>query len=325
MEIAVGMLGCARIGKVAMVDPCRQATGLRLGGVASRDPAKAQDYADEHGIPRAYEGYEDLLADPAIDAIYNPLPNGLHEKWSVAALEAGKPVLCEKPLTANAQGARRMANVARSKNLPLLEAFHYRFHPLALFIDQLLADGRLGTIESVSATFEIPGDLVPADDIRFQYELAGGSMMDLGAYCISAVRWLTGEEPCELDAVAKVGKPQIDSAMDASLVFPSGATGKIHCALAGSDFKAQLTVTGSRGALCVTNPFLPHHGHQLDLDVEGGVTTHQFDLSTTYYHQARAFAEVVRGERDWLPDLESSIQNMAMIDQVYRSAGMLPR
>ncbi|MEL7028683.1 MAG: Gfo/Idh/MocA family oxidoreductase [Pseudomonadota bacterium] len=324
-DIKIGILGCARIAKSAIVDPCKQSTGLSLGGVASRDLERATAFADQHGIDHAYGSYRDLLSDPEIDAIYIPLPNSLHERWTIAALEAGKPVLCEKPIAANADATERMAAVARSQNLPLVEAFHYRLHPMALFIDEVIDKGQLGEIREVSATFDIPGDRVRDDDIRFRIELAGGAMMDLGAYCMNAVRWASGEEPTVVAATPMTDKPEIDTAMDVSLAFPSGAIGSIACSLKGERFRAELSVIGEHGAIRAANPFLPHLGNELEIEILGDVTSHQFGSSTTYFHQAKAFAATVRGERSWRSDLEDSIRNMTIIDEVYRTAGMQPR
>src|SRR5262245_46916122 len=180
--VRLGVLGAARITHQAVVKPARTSADLELVSVAARDRSRADTYAKKHGIPRVFDTYADLLADPDIDAIYNPLPNGLHAEWTIAALEAGKHVLCEKPFTSNATEAEQVAAVADRTGLVVMEAFHYRYHPLAHRMRALVEDGELGTLEHVEAALCFP--LPKFSDIRYQYDLGGGATMDVGTYTV---------------------------------------------------------------------------------------------------------------------------------------------
>src|SRR5256885_6357900 len=176
--LRVGVLGAARIAPNALIKPARDVAEVEVTAIAARDKAKADRFATKHGIPRVHDRYDALLADPDIDAIYNPLPNGLHGKWTIAALEAGKHVLCEKPFTANADEAVEVAKVEARTGLVVMEAFHYRYHPLAARLVEIVHDGMLGTIEHIETSMMFP--LLPRGDIRWQLGLAGGSTMDVG-------------------------------------------------------------------------------------------------------------------------------------------------
>jgi predicted dehydrogenase len=323
--IRIGILGCARIAKAALIDPARLMPDLDVVAVASRGRERSSAFAQEHGIPVAYGDYQALLADPEIDAIYNPLPNSLHAEWSIRALEAGKAVLCEKPFAANAQEASRMADAARAAGLPLMEAFHYRHHPLARHIAAVVRAGHLGRILKVDTGLQITPALVPPDDIRFRADLAGGAMMDVGAYCLNVLRLVTGEEPHVESASATLVSAGVDGAMSASLQFPSGATGRVDCSLIASELKAWLRIEGENGWLQVNNPFLPHVGHSFAMEVDGIRSERSFEDTPTYVFQAQAFAAVMRGEPNSLTSAEDGVANMEAIDATYRAAGLTPR
>src|SRR5687768_16749663 len=170
--LRIGILGAARIAPTALIKPARAVDEVEVTAVAARDRAKAERFARKHRVPRVHDSYEALLADPDIDAVYNPLPNGLHGKWTMAALEAGKHVLCEKPFTANADEAVDVAKVEARTGLLVMEAFHYRYHPLADRVVELANDGTLGKIEHIHTWMIIP--FIRSDDIRWKLGLAGG-------------------------------------------------------------------------------------------------------------------------------------------------------
>src|SRR5687768_4333668 len=173
----------------AVIRPARSSTVAEVVAVAARSTERAKAFADKHGIARVHGSYEDLLADPAVDAVYNPLPNGLHGKWTLAALAAGKHVLCEKPFTANADEAAAVADAVRASGLVVMEAFHFRYHPLALRLPEVVAE--LGELRHVDARLCFP--LPRFDDIRYSRALAGGALMDAGCYPVNLVRLLGGE------------------------------------------------------------------------------------------------------------------------------------
>lgn len=324
-RLRIGILGCARIAKRALIDVAPLVPEIEVAAVASRDRRRGEAFAQAHGVPTAYGDYEALIADPSLQAIYNPLPNSLHAEWTIRALQAGKAVLCEKPLAANAGETRRMAEAARTTGRPLVEAFHYRYHPMGIFIADLMRSGRLGALRTIDAGLNIPGAMVPKDDIRFERDLAGGATMDVGSYCVNALRLVAGEEPLVEEAVAQEMKPGVDGAMQARMRFPGGAVGTIQASLTAAELGAWLNVEGEAGRLSINNPFLPQMGHRLVLDLDGARTEQGFDRTPTYVFQAREFARVVVDQAEIRTTAEDAVANMEVIDAVYRAAGLGPR
>ncbi len=323
--VRIGILGCARINKSALLDVRALVPQIEIAAVASRDGARAAAYAAEHAIARSYASYEALLADDTLDAIYNPLPNSLHALWSIRALEAGRAVLCEKPLASNAAEAAAIVAAAERTGSKLVEAFHYRYHPVAEFIVNVVRTGTLGGIRSMDAGLRIPASLLKADNIRFQNELAGGATMDVGAYCINILRLIAGAEPDVESAKPTLFAPGIDAAMTARLRFPGGLGASFDCSLQADSLGAWLKITGEDGELEATNPFLPHMGHAITVRAKGGDTTATLDRTPTYVFQARAFADVVRRDTAIRTTGADGVANMRVIDAVYRAAGLQPR
>ena len=227
--LRIGALGAARITPTALLRPARALPEAEVVAVAARDPARARRFAARHGIGRVHASYQALLDDPEVDAVYNPLPHGLHCEWSLRALEAGKPVLCEKPLAANEEQALRMAEAAEKTGLALAEAFHWRYHPLAERMRSVVESGALGRIRHVEAALCIP--LPIPGDIRYRLDLAGGATMDTGCYTVSLVRFLAGAEPRVVSAEARLSSPGVDRYMRAELSFEDGRTGRMTCSL----------------------------------------------------------------------------------------------
>ena len=323
--VRIGVLGCARITKAALLDVRGKALEIEVAAVASRDGARAAAYAAQHGIDRSYGSYDALLADETLDAIYNPLPNSLHAEWSIRALEAGKAVLCEKPLASNAAEAQSIVDAAERTGAILVEAFHYRYHPVAGLIADVVRSGVLGRIRMLDAGLRIPGSLLKADNIRFQNDLAGGATMDVGAYCINALRLFAGAEPAVMRADATLFAPGIDGSMTADLVFPGDVAARFDCSLQAEALSAWLTITGEDGELKAQNPFLPQMGHAVTVHAKGGDTTATLDSTPTYVYQARAFADIVRRGAPVLTTGADGVANMRVIDDVYRAAGLTPR
>jgi predicted dehydrogenase len=230
MSLRIGILGAARIAPAALVKPASGHPSVTVAAVAARSLDRAQAFATRHGIPRVLAGYGELLADPHIDAVYNPLPNGLHGRWTRAALAAGKHVLCEKPFTANAAEAREIAELAAASDRVVMEAFHYRYHPLALRAEEIVASGELGTLRRVETAVCFP--LPKFSDLRYDYGLAGGATMDAGCYAVHMARIFGGgETPEVVSASAKLRDPRVDRAMTAELRYPSGHTGRVECSM----------------------------------------------------------------------------------------------
>lgn len=217
-----------------------------------------------------------------------------------------------------------MADCARLTGRPLMEAVHYRFHPLAHYIDELISSKRLGHIEYIEAGLEVAEEFIPPDDIRFQRDLAGGAMMDLGTYCIGALRWISGQEPTTIDAVAQLSGPDVDRAMQAQCVFPSGIQAAFQCSFSAPQIKGWLRVRGTKGNLHVDNPFHPQLGNSVRIETEAGISELTFDPTPTYVFQALSFAQLWHGGVPVI-SLEDSVANMEAIDATYRAAGLLPR
>lgn len=323
-RLRLGVLGAARIAPAAVVKPARNSDEVDVVAIAARDPARAATFAAKHGIPRVAASYADLIADPEIDAIYNPLPNGLHATWTIAALVAGKHVLCEKPFTSNATEAVQVAATADRTGLVVMEAFHYRYHPLADRMRALVEDGELGALEHVEAALCFP--LPKFSDIRYRYDLAGGATMDVGCYTVHLTRLLGLAEPTVTSARAKLRTPDVDRAMTAELAFPGGPTGRITCSMWSSDvLKTVVKARGTRGEMHVINPTNPQVWHRMRVKIDGVSRTERFTRRPTYEFQLDAFAAaVLRGTPTLTPPADS-IANMRVLDAIYVAAGMQPR
>jgi predicted dehydrogenase len=319
--VRIGTLGAARIAPAAVVRPAREVGDAELTAVAARDPARAEAFAKKHGIPTVHRTYDDLLADPDVDAIYNPLPNGLHAEWTMKALAQGKHVLCEKPFTANAAEAEEVARAAEGTGLVVMEAFHYRYHPLAQRMHEVATGGELGRIRHVEAWSCIPLPLFK--DIRWQYALAGGSLMDIGCYGVHQLRTTGGPEPEVTAARAKLRSPAVDRWVRAELRWPEGHTGRLTAAMWSSTLlKLAVRVTGEDGELRVFNPTGPQFYHRFVIRRGGEKRAERFPRKHTYTYQLEAFTgAVLRGE-PVLTDTTDSIRNMRVIDAIYTAADL---
>jgi predicted dehydrogenase len=319
--LRIGILGAARIAPSALINPAKDNVAVVVAAVAAREASRAQAYAAKHGIASVHASYEALLADPDLDAIYNPLPNGLHGKWTRAAIEAGKHVLCEKPFTANAAEAREIAELAANSDRVVMEAFHYRYHPLTLRAEEIIASGELGALKHVEAALCFP--LPKFSDIRYNYALAGGATMDAGCYTVHLVRTLGGSTPEVVSAQAKLRDPQIDRAMTAELRFAGGHSGRVRCSLWSSRLlQISARVIGEHGELRVFNPVMPKYFHQLTVQSPDSRRVERFPRRASYAYQLDAFVgAVLRGEPIKTTP-EEAIENMTVIDAIYRAAGL---
>ena len=319
--LRIGALGAARITPTALIAPARKLDGVEVTAVAARDVDRAKSFAAKHGIPRVHGSYTALLEDPEIDAVYDPLPNSHHCEWTLRTLEAGKHVLCEKPFTANAAEAERVAEAAANSDRVVMEAFHWRYHPLAARMREIVESGALGTVRHVDVHVCFP--LIVPGDIRYRLELAGGATMDAGCYAIHVLRLLAGAEPEVERAEARLSSPGVDRWMRADLRFPDGSRGRITCSLFSSTLlRISARVIGSAGELSVRNPIAPQLYHRLRLRTGGRTTTERLSREATYTCQLRAFLSAVREGGPVLTPPEDSVANMRVIDAVYRAAGL---
>ncbi|MBL8701621.1 MAG: Gfo/Idh/MocA family oxidoreductase [Alphaproteobacteria bacterium] len=274
--LRIGVLGAANIarGFCAGVAP---STRVKVTAIASRQAAKAEAFAREVGVGRWHGSYEALLADPAIDAIYNPLPNSMHAEWSIRAVEAGKHVLCEKPLCATGAEARAMFAAAERKGVRLVEAYPYRSQPQTIRLKELVASGAIGRVQIVRASFGI--NIADPKNIRWDAALAGGSLMDAGSYPVSLVRLVTGERPQRVHALARWSESQVDRSLVATMEFKSGALAQISCSF-GTAYHRHALIAGESGAIETTYLNHPPAGGPPVLQLWRGMRSDNISLET---------------------------------------------
>ena len=323
--LRLGILGAARIAPAAVIRPARTIDDVMVIAVAARERARAETFAHKHGIATVFGSYQELVESPDIDAVYVPLPNGLHAQWTIAALEAGKHVLCEKPFASNAAEANQVKAVADASGRVVMEAFHWRYHPLAARMLEIIASGELGSIGHIEAALCFP--LPKWSDIRWQLDLAGGSLMDAGCYPVHIVRTLAGSEPTVTSARMKERTPGVDRWTRAELQFPSGATGRITTAMwSTAVVRMSARVAGDKATMSVLNPVVPQMFNLLTVrQRHGGVHRQRIRGEATYRYQLEAFAEAVLRGGPVLTPPSDSVANMTVIDEIYRHAGLQPR
>jgi predicted dehydrogenase len=333
-RLRIGTLSAARITPEALIAPARELPETEVAAVSARDQAHAEAFAAENGIPVVHKSYEALLDDPDIDAVYNPLPNSLHALWTLRALRAGKHVLCEKPFASNGTEAREVADAAREAGLVVMEAMHYRYHPLAQAMTAQLpviagdqAAGGNG-IRHIQCAVSFP--LASLSDIRYSYELAGGATMDAGCYALDLVRLLGPGEPTVITAFATELGMYVDQAMSAFLRFPGGGTAWLDLSFGPSDgrFRADVHVIGAEGQMTVLNFIHPYRGYRMTTSTAHHTESVTADDGqageTTYVGQLRAFAGAVLRGKPFPTTADQAVVTMDLIDEIYLAAG-LPR
>ena len=321
MVLRIGVLGAAGISDKALFVPAADTDGVEVVAIAARDRERARVQADQWGITRVHDSYADVIADPNVDAIYNPLPISEHHKWTVASVEAGKHVLCEKPFASNTSEAIEMVEAGNAAGVVLMEAFHWRYHPLAGDIGFVVGSKALGELQSIEASFTV--EIPPTDEVRQSWELSGGALMDLGCYPVQWARYVAGREPQVFSATMTQGRPNVDIVTDVELDFGDGLTGHLHTAMnPGCERANWLKVTGSEGTLRVDNPLAPHAGHKVTLTIGEEVTSYEVEGLTTYHHQLEAFRNAVVDGALIPTGGDDSINTMKVIDAAYVAAGL---
>ena len=312
MSLRWGILSTANITKKLLGSGHDQ----QFVAVGSRDLGRAQAFASEHAVARAHGSYEELLADPEVDAIYNPLPNSLHVEWSIKALEAGKHVLCEKPMSRHPDEVDRAFDVAEREGRVLEEAFMWRHHPQVARTRELIAAGDIGDLRVIRAAFAF----VAADpnDIRLQADLDGGGLMDVGCYCVSGCRTLASAEPVRGYAEYIPGGNGVDVALAATLRFPGDVVAHFDCGVSylGGD---QLEAVGSEGSVFLDDPW---HGREAVIELRrNGLVEHiETGPANSYALELADFEAAVRGEDPPLLTRADAVAQARAIEALYTSA-----
>lgn len=314
----IGLLGASRIAPDAIIAPARNDARFAVAAVAARDPRRARAFATEHGIGVVAADYASLVRRPDIDIVYNALPPSGHAHWTIAALEAGKAVLCEKPFARSAAEARDMVAAAQSTGQVLIEAAHYRFHDVFRRAEAIVKDGTLGPPREAVATFDVP---IPkaTDELRWRSDLGGGALMDLGFYPLHALRTLIGGEPTVASARA-VYDSGVDTAMEADLVFPGDVRARISCSMVATAPRARLSLTGTRGRLEIVNFIDFATRCRFTTECSGQTVIHPTHGPSTYARQLDHLHDVLTRKREALTGGADAIANMAAIDAIYRAS-----
>jgi predicted dehydrogenase len=323
-KVRWGVLSTAKIGMKKVIPAMQKGEWCEVTAIASRDRRSAEEGARTLGIAKAYGSYEELLADPQIEAIYNPLPNQLHVPWSIKAAEVGKHVLCEKPLSLTVAEARKLLAVRDRTRVKIGEAFMVRTHPQWLRARELVASGRIGPLRSALGFFSYFNN--DPTNIRNIPECGGGALMDIGCYPINTSRFMFGEEPSRvLGLLDRDPQMKVDRLTSALLEFPSGQS-TFTCSTQLVPYQRS-HFFGTRGRIEIEIPFNAPPDRPCRIliddgrDVFGtGITTEQFPICDQYTIQGDVFSRAVRGDTEVPVSLEDAVKNMAVIEAIFRSA-----
>ena len=332
-KVRWGILGCALIATRKVIPAMQKGEWSEVAAIASRDLAKAKETAARLGIPKAYGSYEELLADPEIEAVYNPLPNHLHVPWSIKAAEAGKHVLCEKPIALDAAEARRLLEARDRTGVKMQEAFMVRTHPQWLKAVEIVRSGRIGALRSILGFFSYYNR--DPKNVRQVPEWGGGALLDIGCYPITTSRWVFGEEPRRvIGLVENDPEFKVDRLTSAILDFPSGQS-VFTCSMQLVP-RQRMEFVGSKGCLTIEIPFnapndrpcriVVDDGSDLERRISGraadggGIETIEIETCDQYRIQGDLFSRAIREGRDVPVPLKDAVLNMAVLDAVFRSA-----
>lgn len=319
-RIKWGVLSTAKIGVEKVIPAMQQGYYSQFEAIASRSLEAAQEAAVNLQIPKAYGSYEELLADPEIEAVYIPLPNHLHVPWAIRCLDAGKHVLCEKPIAMNAKEAATLLEHAKKyPHLKIMEAFMYRHHPQIQMVKQMVDQKRIGDLRNVHAAFSYYN--VDPENVRNKADIGGGGLLDIGCYCISLARFLFGAEPKRVSGSVEFDPElKIDRLASGILEFETG-TATFSCATQLIEHR-QAVLLGTKGKILIEDPFVPvaekatHVLHQVGEDGR----EHMFEQINQYTLQGDLFSLVIQNDSPVPTPLEDAVGNMRVIDAVFESA-----
>jgi D-xylose 1-dehydrogenase (NADP+, D-xylono-1,5-lactone-forming) len=318
--VRIGILGAAKIAR-AFVTGVEPSSKVKIVAVASRSPEKAQAFATEYAIPTAHGSYEALLADPNVEAIYNPLPNNLHAEWTIAAAKAGKHILCEKPLAVTEREAKEMFAAAWANKVRLAEAYPYRSQPQTLKVTELVRSGAIGRLQVVHAAFGIT--FTDPANIRLNPELGGGALLDAGSYPVSFVRMVSGERPTRVSAIARWHDSGVDMTTLATIEHASGLVAQVSASFATS-YHRHATIAGDRGTIATNYLNHPPIGGPPEIVLRRGIAVTEptetivVPSGNGFLAEAESFAAAVRlGPSHWNGASEAeSIDIMATLEAI---------
>jgi len=310
-----GILGTAKIALAKVIPAMQRSEWCEIAAIASRDLSKAKAAAGELNIPNAYGSYEELLADDSIEAVYNPLPNNLHVAWTMKAAEAGKHVLCEKPIALTAAEARTLIEVRDRADVRIQEAFMVRTHPQWLETRRLIHSGRIGSLRSITGFFSYNNP--DPTNIRNQLELGGGALMDIGCYPITISRFMYETEPRRvLGFIERDNANGTDTLTSAVLDFPNGHS-TFTCSTRLAPYQRMIFM-GTEGRIEVLIPFNAPNDRPTQILIDDEII--EFPICDQYEIQGSLFSQAIRENREQPIPLEDAINNMAVVDAVFRSA-----
>lgn len=311
-----GLLGTGRINQ-AVIGPIRKSKNSQLMAVASRNHDKVEKYANTWKIPHFYTGYDALISDPNIDVIYNSLPNRLHAEWSIKAIEMGKHVLCEKPITTSATDVDKIINAANKNGIIIAEAFMYRHHPQTLYVKKLVENGEIGEIQFIHGSFCYSN--TRSDDPRFNPNLGGGSLWDVGCYPIGYSRYLIEEEPNQVFGHQVIGSTGIDLLFAGQLNFPCGVIAQIESSFV-SQAKSLIDITGKRGRIIVHEPYKPGKKSKIVLKKNKHDQIIEINGADLYQGEIEDLENAILSGESTRISLEDSRANIFTIEALYKSA-----
>ena len=311
-----GILGTARINR-SLIPPLRLSYRNELRAVASRTLERAEEYAHEWDIPEAIGSYDALLAHPDIDAIYIPLPNSLHAEWTIKAAQAGKHVLCEKPLALSVEEVDAMITATEKSGTVLIEAFMYRFHARTLHIKEMINTGVIGDVHHIKGAFTFP--LNRPGDVRWDADMGGGSLWDVGCYPLNFSRYLLGTEPIHVYGHSVNGDSGIDLSFTAQLLFPGDISVQFDCGFR-SQFRMHMEITGDKGSIFVPMAFKPGQRSYIHVSRGNNVEYIAIDGNLLYMDEVEHMVQLVHDGAQPILPLTDSRANIHAIRSLYESA-----
>jgi predicted dehydrogenase len=327
--LKVGILGAGGIAERAMVEPSRDVAGVEVIAIGARDPERAAAFAERLDLP-IHGDYETILSNPDIDLVYLALPPIVHAEWAAKALQAGKHVLCEKPLSANEVGAQSIADAAAANGRRAFVGFHYRLHGFTQELIKALSSGVLGKVEKVEFDFSIPHFVVKPGNIRLDGDLAGGAVMDVGCYAIDLIRAVWGE-PKVVSAEAQLypDDSRIDLQTDAVLELADGIPATVRSSFIGDDKGAMsLKVFGTNANLEATSVIVPQWGATLKVTNHDGeilLETKAIEGENSYARQLEHLVSALESGAPSILDAHQAVGTMKIVDDIYLAAGLQPR